>query len=54
MKTNFAIWMVIGIGTGTLAGVIYNNLPAGITLGTSFGMLVNLFMWLNVFKQDNK
>jgi len=54
MKNSFAIWMIIGIGTGTLAGVIYNNLPAGITLGASFGMLVILFTWLNVFKQDNK
>ncbi|MBN8676077.1 MAG: hypothetical protein J0L56_18240 [Chitinophagales bacterium] len=42
MKNKPSIWVVVGIGTGTSAGVALNNIPAGVTLGAAMGILTML------------
>jgi hypothetical protein len=46
MRNMFAFRIMIGIGVGSAMGVVFNNIPAGVSLGASFGLLANLFTWL--------
>ena len=33
------LWLVIGAGLGTLLGILYHNIPMGITFGAALGLV---------------
>jgi uncharacterized membrane protein len=33
------LWVVIGLGIGTLIGFLYHNIPIGITMGAALGLV---------------
>jgi hypothetical protein len=41
-KTNVFFWLITGVGIGTVLGVAFDNIPAGVSLGTGSGLLALL------------
>jgi hypothetical protein len=33
------LWLAIGAGLGTLLGILYHNIPIGITFGAALGLV---------------
>ena len=33
------LWLVIGAGLGTVLGILYHNLPIGISMGAALGLV---------------
>lgn len=51
MKSKPSIWVLAGMGVGTFAGLVLDNVPAGITLGTAMGILTMLVSFTTVEKK---
>ena len=50
-KQKFSYWFIIGIGIGTVWGSVFDNMGAGICLGTSCSAIVTLL--INDFKEEH-
>jgi hypothetical protein len=35
----FGLWLAIGAGLGTFLGILYHNIPIGITFGAALGLV---------------
>jgi len=44
MKTKFSFWLFIGLGIGTVLGVVFNNMGAGICLGIGSSAIATLLL----------
>jgi hypothetical protein len=52
MKNKPSFWVIVGIVTGTSIGVAFGNIPAGVCLGTSIGILVMLLSFTKAERKD--
>ena len=54
MKSDFAFWVVVGIGVGASVGMYNDNLPAGLSFGAAAGIIMNLLSGLNLYQRHKK
>lgn len=52
VKNRPIIWIIAGPAIGTIAGIVFHNIPAGICLGTAMGILFLLVSFTDVERKS--
>jgi hypothetical protein len=52
MKNKPSFWIIVGVAIGTSVGVAFKNIPAGVCLGASVGILVMLLSFTTIERKN--